>query len=75
MTVIEVVNEAMREYSFVPASEPKITNTTEVQEAIRGLEVGKAPGPNDIPNRPLKYLPLRVVSLLVVYRTIYQIGL
>lgn len=65
MTVIEVVNEAMREYSFAPASEPKITNTTEVQDAIWSLKVGKAPGPNDVPNRHLKYLPLRVVSLLV----------
>jgi len=66
VTVIEVVNEAMREYSFVLASEPKLTKTTEVQDAIRGLRVGKAPGPNDIPNRPLKYLPLRVISLLDV---------
>jgi hypothetical protein len=66
VTVTEVVNEAMREYCFVPASEPKITNTMEVQEAIRGLKVGKAPGPKDIPNRPLKYIPLRIVSLLVV---------
>jgi len=48
VTVIEVVNEA-----FTPASEPRTTNTTEVQDAIRGLKVGKEPGPNDIPNRPL----------------------
>ena len=27
--VIEVVNEAMRAYSFAPASEPKLTNPTE----------------------------------------------
>jgi len=66
VTVIVVVNEAMRKYSFAPVSEPKLTNTTEVQDAIRGLKVGKAPGPNDIPNRPLKYLPLRVVSHFVV---------
>jgi hypothetical protein len=66
VTVIVVVNEAMRKYSFAAASEPKITNTTGVQGAIRGLKFGKAPGPNDIPNRPLKYLPLRVVSHFVV---------
>jgi len=66
VTVIEVVSEVMREYSFAPASETKITNNMEVEDAIWGLKVGKAPGPNDIPNRPLKYLPLRVVSLLVL---------
>jgi len=32
--VIEVVNEAMWAYSFAPASEPKLTNHTEVQDAI-----------------------------------------
>jgi hypothetical protein len=64
--VIEVVNEAMRAHSFAPASEPKLTNPTEVQDAIRGLKVGKAPGPDGIPNRALKHLPLSIVSLLVV---------
>jgi hypothetical protein len=64
--VIEVVNEAMRAYSFVPASESKLTNPTEVQDAIRGLKVGKAPGPDGIPNRVLKHLPLRAFSLLIV---------
>ena len=64
--VIEVVNKAMRAYSFVPASEPKFTNPKEVEDAIRGLKVGKAQGPDGIPNRALKRLPLRVVSLLVV---------
>jgi hypothetical protein len=38
----------------------------EVQEAIQGLKVGRAPGPDGIPNRALKHLPLSVVSLLVV---------
>jgi len=51
---------------MTPASEPKLTNPEEVQEAIRGLKVGKAPGPNGIPNRALKHLPLRTVSLLVL---------
>ena len=64
--VIEEVNEAMRAYSFAPASEPKLTNPAEVQDAIRGLKVGKAPGPDGIPNRALKHLPLCAVSLLVV---------
>ena len=30
-----------------------------------GLKVGKAPGPNGIPNRALKHLPQRAVSLLI----------
>ena len=64
--VIEVVNEAIRAYLFVPASEAEFTNPKEGQDAIRGLKVGKAPGPDGIPNRALKYLPLSVVSLLVV---------
>jgi hypothetical protein len=37
-----------------------------VQEAIRDLEVGKARGPDGIPNRALKHLPPSVISLLVV---------
>lgn len=55
----------MLSYYFAPASEPKLINPMEVQDAIRGLEVGKAPGPNGIPNRALKR-HLSVVSLLVV---------
>jgi len=49
-----------------PASEPRLTNPEEVQEAIRGLKVSKAPGPNGIPNRALKHFPQRAVSLLVL---------
>jgi hypothetical protein len=67
--VIEMVNEAMRAYSFAPASEPKLTNLTEVQDAIPGLKVDKSPGPDYMPNRALKHLPLGIVSLLVVYLT------
>ena len=48
------------------ASEPKLTNPEEVREAIRGLSIGKAPGLNGIPNRALKHLPLRAVSLLIL---------
>ena len=50
----------------MPAIEPKLTNLTEVQDTIRGLKAGKAPGPDGIPNRALKHLPLSVISLLVV---------
>jgi hypothetical protein len=41
-------------------------NPAEVQSAIRGLKVGKTLGPDGIPNRALKHLPLSVVSPLVV---------
>jgi hypothetical protein len=64
--IIEVVNEMMRANSFAPESAPTLTNPMEFQDAIRGLKVGKAPGPDGIPNRALKHLPLSVISLLVV---------
>ena len=47
-------------------SEPKLTNPEEVQEAIRGLKVSKALGPNGIPSRGFKHHPQREVSLLVL---------
>jgi hypothetical protein len=64
--VIETVNVGLRSYFTEPAGELKLTNPEEVQEAIRGLRVNKAPGPNGIPNRALKHLPQRAVSLLVL---------
>ena len=48
---IEMVDVSLRVYSFAPASELKLNNSDEVQEAIRDLNVGKAPGPDGIPNR------------------------
>jgi hypothetical protein len=47
---------------MAPASEHKLTDPKEVQEAIMGLRVIKAAGPNGIPNRALKYLPHRAVT-------------
>jgi hypothetical protein len=64
-TVIERVESELRAYSYVPASMPILTNPAEVADALRGLKVGKAPGPNGIPNRALKQLPHRAVALLV----------
>ena len=52
--VIETADVALRSYFLTPASEPKLTKSDEVQVAIRGLKVNKAPGPNGIPNRALK---------------------
>jgi len=48
------------------ASELKLTKPEEVQEAIRSLKFGKAPGPNGFPNSALKHLLQRAVSLLVL---------
>jgi len=59
---IEKADVALRSYLITPASEPKLTNPEEVQEAIWGLKFGKAPGLNGIPNRALKHLPQRAVS-------------
>ena len=56
--VIGMDDVALR--SLTPASEHKLTNPDEVHEAIRGLKVSKAPDPN----RALKHLPKRAVSLL-----------
>jgi hypothetical protein len=42
-----------------------LTNSAEVQVAILGLEISKAPGPDGIPNRALKHLPQRVIFLLL----------
>jgi hypothetical protein len=64
--VIEMVDVGLRSYFMTPASEPKLTNPEEVQEAIRGLKVSKAPGPNGISNRALMHLPQRTASLLVL---------
>jgi hypothetical protein len=62
---IETVEVALKSYFQAPASKPKLTDSDEVHEAIRGLKFGKAPGPNGIPNRALKHLPQRPVLLLV----------
>jgi len=62
---IEMVDVGLRSYLIAYASEHKI-NPEEVQETITGLKIGKAPNPNGIQNRALKYLPQRAVSLLVL---------
>jgi hypothetical protein len=64
--VIETVNVGLRSYFMAPASEPKLTNPDDVQEAIRILKVSKSPGPNGILFRALKHLTQRAVSLLVL---------
>jgi len=62
--VIETVDVALRSYFISPASEPQLNTPEEIHEAIRVLKVSKAPGPNGLPNRALKHLPKRAISLL-----------
>jgi len=69
--VIETVEAALRSYFLSPASEHHLTTHDEVHEAITGLKVSKALGPNGLPNRTLKYLPKRALSLLArVFNTV-----
>jgi hypothetical protein len=42
--VIEMVDVSLMSYFITPASEPKLTNPEEVQEAIRVFKVSKAEG-------------------------------
>jgi hypothetical protein len=81
LAVIEKVAEALLAYYYAPAIVPNLTNPMEVQDAIRDLKDGKAPGPNGLPNRALKHLPQRTISLLValfnaalLHRTFQQYG-
>ena len=60
--LIEMVDVALRSYFLTPASEPKLSNPDEDQEAIRGLKVGMAQGPNGIPNRAFKHLLQQALS-------------
>jgi hypothetical protein len=60
----ERVDVEMRAYEYAPASEPTLTTPSEVIKAIKGLKVGKAPGPNGIPNRVLRHLPKRAIAFL-----------
>jgi hypothetical protein len=63
--VIEKVTEALQAFCYAPASKSKLTNPLEVEDAIRGLKVDKAAGPNGLPNRDLKHIPQRAISLLL----------
>ena len=50
--VFEMVDLGLRCYLMAPASEHRLTNPEEVQEAIRGLKVSKAPGPTKFRTGP-----------------------
>ena len=61
---IETVDVALKSYFLSPVSEPQLTTPGDVHEAIRGFKVSNALGPNGVPNRALKHLHKRAVSLL-----------
>jgi hypothetical protein len=63
---IEIVDVALTSCFMTLASEHKLTNPEEVQKAIKGLKVSKAPGPKGIVNVALKHTPQRAVSILVM---------
>lgn len=52
-----MIDEALWAYSSASTGETTFTNSTDIQDAIRGLKVGQAPGTNGIPNGDLKHLP------------------
>jgi hypothetical protein len=62
--VIEAFDEVKRAYEYAPASEPKLTSPSVVQEAIKGLKFGKASGPNGVPNRALRHLPKTAITFI-----------
>jgi hypothetical protein len=51
--IIETVDMATRSYFLSPARETKLTNPNDIHEAISGLKVSKADGPNGIPKTAL----------------------
>jgi hypothetical protein len=59
----EMVDVEMRAYEYAPANEPTLTTPSFIK-AIKGLKVGKTPGPNGILNRVLRHLPKRSITFL-----------
>ena len=63
---VETVREFMQSFALSPTSEPQLTTLAEVSKAVRELKVGKAPGPNGVPNTALRHLPDRALTFLTV---------
>ena len=64
MDKVERIRDVMETLALAPAREPLLTNLTEVSKAMAELKVGKAPGPNGVPNRALRNLPRKAVTFL-----------
>jgi len=61
-----MVDVVLKSYVMTSASEPNFINREEFQDDIRGIKISKSPCPNGIPNRALRHLPQRTLSLLVL---------
>jgi len=61
----EMVNKALPAYSYALADAPHLTNAAEIQEAVRCLKVGKAPGRNGIPNMVLQHSSQQAMLFLL----------
>ena len=64
--VVETVWEFMQSFALSLTSEPQLTTLAEGSKAVRELKVGKAPGPNGVPNTALRHLPDRALTFLTV---------
>jgi len=61
--LIETVDVALRSYFLTPARETWLINHDGFHEFIRGLMFSKAPCPNGVAKRALKFFPRRAVLL------------
>ena len=64
MNNVERVRETIESLALAPASERLFRNATEVSEDISELKVGKAPGPNGVPNTTLTNLPWKALTFI-----------
>jgi len=65
-----MIDAVLRSSWPLPAN--PISHPDEFHEPIKGLKVSKFPGPNGIPNRSLKHLPKRAVSLAHIVNAVFH---
>ena len=64
MDHVERVREATESFALAPASEPLLTNPTEVSKATAELKVDKSPCLNGVPYRAVRIFPRKAVTFL-----------
>ena len=70
----ETVREFMQSFALAPTSEPQLTTLLEVSNAVQELKVGKAPGPNGVPNTALRHLRDRALTFpTVVFNAVLRL--
>ena len=73
MVEVERVREDMESFSQAPVTDRILTNTTEVSKFNADFNLGKASGPNDVPNWAVGNLPRKAKIILTkVYITILE---